>query len=147
MDVPQCVNTTLRYEKLGKKVLRASVATWKSRQNTPVLRPNKIDNPDFKKKCFDSQEKFLNTLKTDLLAMHISEAGQSNFPMCIDVLICALVYVFHHVFLKQEGVVSSHGTGTVVKLLVIVANVRLPFGREKFVHVHFVTERHHDHDA
>lgn len=79
--------------------------------------------------------------------MHISEAGQSNFPVSIDVLICALVYMLHQVFLKQEWVVSSHGTGTVVKLLVIVANVRLPFGREKFVHVHFITERHHDHDA
>lgn len=79
--------------------------------------------------------------------MHISEAGQSNFPMHIDVLICALVYVLHQVFLKQEWVVSSHGAGTVVKLLVIVANVRLSFGREKFVHVHFITERHHDHDA
>lgn len=79
--------------------------------------------------------------------MHISEAGQSNFPLNINVLICALVYVLHQVFLKQEGVVSSHGTGTVMKLLVIVANVRLPFRREKFIHVHFITECHHDHDA
>lgn len=79
--------------------------------------------------------------------MHISKAGQSNFPVSIDVLICAPINMFHQVFLKQEGVVSSHSTGTVVKLLVIVANVRLPFGREKFVHVHFITERHHDHDA
>lgn len=79
--------------------------------------------------------------------MHVSEAGQSDFPVSVDVLICALVYMLHQVLLKQERVVSSHGTGTVVKLLVIVANVRLPLGREKFVHVHFITECHHDHDA
>lgn len=79
--------------------------------------------------------------------MHISEAGQSSFPMDIDVLICTLVYTLHQVFLKQEGVVSSHGTGTVVKLLVIVANVSLPFGREKLVHIHFITQCHHDHNA
>lgn len=79
--------------------------------------------------------------------MHISEARQSSFPMDIDVLICALVYMLHQVFLEQEGVVSSHGTGTVVKPLVIVTNVSLPFGREELVHVHFVAERHHDHNA
>lgn len=33
---------------LVNKVLRASFATRKSCQNTPVLRPNKSDNPDLK---------------------------------------------------------------------------------------------------
>lgn len=79
--------------------------------------------------------------------MHFSEARQGNFPVSVDVLIRALVHVLHQVLLKQEWVVSSHGAGMVVKLLVVVANVRLPLGREKFVHVHFVTECHHDHDA
>jgi len=77
----------------------------------------------------------------------VSEARQSDLPVRVDVLVCALVYVLHQVLLEQERVVSSHGTGTVVELLVIVANVRLPLGREKLVHVHFVTQRHHDHDA
>lgn len=79
--------------------------------------------------------------------MHFSEARQGNFPMSVDVLIRALVHVLHQVLLKQEGVVSSHGAGMVMKLLVVVANVRLPLGREKFVHVHFITECHHDHYA
>lgn len=79
--------------------------------------------------------------------MHISEARQSNFPVSINVLVCAPVYTLHQVFLKQERVVSSHGTGTVVKLLVVVANVSLPLGREEFIHVHFVTQRHHDQNA
>lgn len=79
--------------------------------------------------------------------MHFSKARQGDFPVSVDVLICALVHVLHQVLLKQEWVVSSHGAGMVVKLLVVVANVRLPLGREKLVHIHFVTERHHDHYA
>lgn len=67
--------------------------------------------------------------------------------MSVDVLIRALVHVLHQVLLKQEWVVSSHGAGVVVELLVIVANVCLPLGREEFVHVHLVTERHHEHNA
>ena len=55
--------------------------------------------------------------------------------------------MLHQVLLKQERVVSSHGAGMVVKLLVVVANVRLPLRREKFIHIHLITERHHDHNA
>lgn len=79
--------------------------------------------------------------------MHFSEARQGDFPMSVDVLIRALVDVLHHVLLKHEGVVSSHGAGVVVELLVIVANVRLPLGGEKLVHVHLVTQCHHEDDA
>lgn len=79
--------------------------------------------------------------------MHFSEARQGDFPMNVDVLIRALVHVLHQVLLKQEWVVSSHGAGVVMELLVIVANVRLPLGREKFVHIHLVTQRHHEHNA
>lgn len=67
--------------------------------------------------------------------------------MGVDVLIRALVDVLHQVLLKQEGVVSSHGAGVVVELLVVVANVCLPLGGEEFIHVHLVTQRHHEHDA
>lgn len=79
--------------------------------------------------------------------MHFSEAGQGDLPVSVDVLIRALVHVLHQVLLKQQRVVSPHGAGVVVELLVIVADVRLPLGREELVHVHLVTQRHHQHDA
>lgn len=79
--------------------------------------------------------------------MHFSEAWQGDLPVSVDVLICALVHVLHQVLLKQQWVVSPHGAGVVVELLVIVANVCLPLGRQELVHIHLVTQRHHEHDA
>jgi len=55
--------------------------------------------------------------------------------------------MLHQVLLKQERVVSSHGAGMVVKLVGVVANGRRPLRREKFIHIHLITERHHDHNA
>lgn len=82
-----------------------------------------------------------------MLTVNVSEARQSHFPMGINVLICALVNVLHQVFLKQQWMVSTHGAGTVVEPLVIVADVCLSFGREEFINIHFITEGHHDHNA
>lgn len=129
---------------LVNKVLRASLATWKSCQNTPVLRPNKSDNPDSKSALKVKENK---PSKSNLSAMHFPEARQGDFAMSVDVLIRALVHVLHQVLLKQEGVVGSHGAGVVVELLVIVADVCLPLGGEELVHIHLVTQRHHEHNA
>lgn len=67
--------------------------------------------------------------------------------MSVNIFICALVKVLHHILLKEQWVVGAHGAGLVKELLEIMANVCLPFGRKKLVNIHFVTQVHHDNDA
>lgn len=80
-------------------------------------------------------------------ATNTPEARQCGFSKQVNVLICALVEVLHHILLKEEWVVGTHCAGGVKVLLVVVAHVSLALGWEELVNIHLVTQRHHDDDA
>lgn len=63
--------------------------------------------------------------------VNVTEARQGGFPKKIDVFICSLVEMLHHILLKEERMVSTHRASGVKELLVIVAHVRLALGWEE----------------
>lgn len=79
--------------------------------------------------------------------VNVTEARQGGFPKKIDVFICSLVEMLHHILLEEERMVSTHRASGVKELLVIVAHVRLALGWEELVDIYLVTQRQHDEDT
>jgi hypothetical protein len=77
----------------------------------------------------------------------VPEARQGSFPKQINVFICSLIEMLHHILLEEERMVGTHRAGAVKELLVIVAHICLALGWEELVNINLVTQRHHNDDT
>lgn len=72
-----------------------------------------------------------------------AEARKSDPTLPPEVTLGARVHPLDQALLIQEGMVGTQCTGSIIITLVVVAQVRLPHGGNVLVHVHLLTERHH----
>lgn len=82
-----------------------------------------------------------------LRAVDDAEAGQRDAAEAVDVVVGAAVHPLDQVLLVQQRVVGAERAGGVVEVLVVMAELRLPLGRQELVHVHHLTQRHHQDGA
>lgn len=80
-------------------------------------------------------------------AVHRLEAGQNHLALAMQIPLRACVQALHQKLLIEQRVVRPEGAGCVVVQLVVVAQLRLPHGRDVFVHVHLSAHGHHDEDS
>lgn len=80
-------------------------------------------------------------------AVQLAEPRQHDASMIVDVAVGALVHPFDQVFLVQQRVVGAERAGGVKEALVVMAELRLPAGRQELVNVHHLAQRHHQDSA
>lgn len=84
---------------------------------------------------------------SSLAAVQLPEAGQRDASVGVDVAVGALVHALNQVLLVQQRVVGAQRAGGIVETLVVMAELRLPPGRQELVHVHHLAQRHHQDGA
>ena len=84
---------------------------------------------------------------SSLGAVHCAEPRQRDPSVGVDVAVGALVHPFHQVLLVQQRVVGAQRAGGVEETLVVMAELRLPAGRQELVDVHHLAQWHHQDGA
>lgn len=76
-----------------------------------------------------------------------AEAWKSDPSLPPQVTLRPHVDPLDQALLIQEGMVGTQCTGGVIVTLMVVAQVRLPHGGNVLVHMHLLTQRHHQEDT
>lgn len=79
-------------------------------------------------------------------AAHGPEPRQNHLSLAVQVALGAGVQPLHQQLLVEQWVVGAKRARRVIVQLVVVAQLRLPDGRDVLVHVHFAAQGHHDED-
>lgn len=78
-----------------------------------------------------------------LSAVECSEAGQLDTSVHDNVAVGALIHTFNQVLFVEQRVVRAKRAGGIEEALVVMAELRSPAGGQELVHVHHLTQGHH----